>query len=99
MKYRIFFVILALFFVPVFIHAEDLEALCGQISASGDSCQNLSSTECQAQLQKCANYYDAESAAIAQDLTKTSAQKNTLQNAVSSLKKKITGLESQIKQG
>src|SRR6185295_10771121 len=54
---------------------------------------------CQAVLKKCADYYDSQSAAIAKDLTKTAAQKNTLQGAVSSLKKKITGLEAQINQG
>src|SRR3989344_4851814 len=85
--------------MPAFAAAEDLESLCGEISSSQNSCQNISPAECQATLQKCANYYDAQSAAIAKDLSKTAAQKNTLQNQVSSLKKKITGLEYQINQG
>ncbi len=96
---KTFFVALLLLAMPLFSHAEDLEAVCSQISSSENSCQNLSSAECQAVLQKCAAYYDAESLQIAKDLTKTAAQKNTLQNAVASLKKKITGLETQIKQG
>src|SRR3989338_9929409 len=84
---------------PVFVFAEDLEAICQQLLNTENSCQSVSAAECQASLQKCASYYDEQSAAITKDLTKTSQQKNTLQNAVSALKKKITGLESQIKQG
>lgn len=79
--------------------AGDLAAVCRQISETENSCQNLSTAECQAVLQKCAAYYDAQSAAIAKDITKTQAQKNTLQSQVSTLKKRITGLEYQIKQG
>jgi hypothetical protein len=88
-----------LFIVPAFTHADDLGAFCQQLSSNSGSCQGLSSADCQAQLQKCADYYDQQSAQISQDLTKTSAQKNTLQNTVASLKKKITNLEYQIKQG
>ncbi len=85
--------------VPIFVFAEDLEAICQQLLNTENSCQNVSAAECQASLQKCANYYDQQSAEIAKDITKTTQQKNTLQNAVSSLRKKITGLEAQIKQG
>ncbi len=98
-KLKIIFFSLILFALPAFVWAEDLGALCEQVSSSQDSCQNLSTADCQAMLQKCANYYDAQSAQIAADLSKTAAQKNTLQGAVSALKKKITGLEAQIKQG
>lgn len=79
--------------------AEDLKAICEQISNSDLSCQSLSSADCRATLEKCATYYDQQSASIAEDLTKTQAQKNTLQNQITSLKKKITGLEYQINQG
>lgn len=99
MKYKIFSLALLFLIVPAFAVAEELEALCKQISSSTTSCQNLSSADCRAILEKCAAYYDAESAAIAKDLTKTAAQKNTLQSAVSGLKKKITGLEGQINKG
>lgn len=81
------------------VQAEDLSVICKQVSSSDTSCQSLSSADCRAMLEKCAAYYDAESAEIAKDLTKTAAQKNTLQNAVSGLKKKITGLEVKINQG
>ncbi len=96
---------LAIIFLPFFVYADttapatDLSTTCQQISANDNSCQNLSAADCQAILQKCADYYDNQSASIAQDITKTTQQKNTLQNQVSALKKKITGLEDQITQG
>ena len=99
MNYKILLLPLFILLLPVFVMAEDLEKLCAQISSSDTSCQNMNSAACQEVLQKCANYYDQQSSEIAKDLTKTAVQKNTLQNAVSSLKKKITGLEGKIKQG
>ena len=79
--------------------AQDLAVVCQQLSSSDDSCQNLSSSECRALLEKCAAYYDEQSLQIAEDITKTQQQKNTLQNQITTLKKKITGLEYQINQG
>lgn len=99
MKYKILLLAFCVFFIPGLTAAEDLEALCAQISSSTTSCQNLSTADCRATLEKCAAFYDAESATIAKDLTKTAVQKNTLKNAVSGLKKKITGLEAKISQG
>src|SRR3989344_3002626 len=84
---------------PALVIAEDLAVMCEQISQTKDSCQNLTTSQCQEILQKCDTYYDNQSAEIAKDITKTQQQKNTLQNAIFSLRKKITGLESQIKQG
>ena len=78
---------------------DDLGSQCAVISESTTGCPNLSSADCKVQLQKCADYYDQQSAQLAQDITKTSAQKNTLQNQISSLKKKIQGLEADINQG
>src|SRR3989344_3877532 len=68
--------------------AEDLEQICQQISNSENFCQNMTESECRAQLEKCAAYYDSQSAEIAKDISKTQAQKNTLQSAISTLKKK-----------
>lgn len=96
---KIAFVAAFLIIVPAFAIGEDLEAICQQISSSENSCQNLSSSECRATLEKCATYYDNQSAEIAKDITKTQQQKNTLQNQVASLKKKIKSLEYQINQG
>ncbi|OGZ65920.1 MAG: hypothetical protein A3C58_00360 [Candidatus Staskawiczbacteria bacterium RIFCSPHIGHO2_02_FULL_34_10] len=94
-------ILLSLFILvlPVFIMAEDLAAMCQQISSTENSCQNLSSADCRATLEKCALYYDAQSAEISKDLTKTKQQKDTLQLQISNLRKKVTSLEYQINQG
>ena len=80
------------FFAPTYIYAadNDMEAKCQEISGSDKSCENLSAAECQSMLQKCADYYDSESAKIEKDLTKTREQKNTLSSQIAGLKKKIT---------
>ncbi len=79
--------------------AEDLGTQCAAISESTTGCPNVSAADCKVLLQKCADYYDQQSTQLAADLTKTSAQKNTLQNAISKLKKKIQGLEADISKG
>jgi len=98
--------VLTLFVLAVFIYlpadlvyAQDLAQMCQQIASSENSCQSLSDSECRAVLEQCASYYDQQSAAILQDLSKTQQQKNTLQGQISSLKKKITNLNYQINQG
>lgn len=96
---KIIILSLLLLVLPVITLAEDLGITCQQLSDTTNSCQNLSSSDCRALLEKCAAYYDDQSSQIAQDITKTTAQKNTLQNQITSLKKKITGLEYQISQG
>lgn len=78
--------------------AGDLGLQCASVSESTEGCPNLSSAECRELLQRCADYYDQQSAQLAQDLTKTAQQKSTLQSAISQLKNKIQTLESNIKQ-
>jgi len=78
--------------------AGDLESQCATVSESTNGCPNLSSEDCKTLLQQCADYYDQQSAQLTQDLTKTSAQKNTLANQISSLKSKISSLQAQINQ-
>ena len=91
---KTFFVALFLIAIPLFSRAEDLAVLCKQISETENSCQDLSAAECQATLQKCAAYYDSQSAAIAKDITKTQQQKSTLQSQVSTLKSKMLALSA-----
>ncbi len=99
------FTLITVLFLPVLAYADlplqagDLSVTCQQISDANNSCQNLSSVDCRALLEKCAVYYDQQSSQIAQDITKTQQQKNTLQNQVTLLKKKIKNLEYQINQG
>ncbi len=82
-----------------FALADDLGTQCATLSQSTTGCPNMSAADCKVLLQKCADYYDQQSAQLAQDLTKTSAQKDTLQNAITKLKNKISGLEDDINQG
>jgi peptidoglycan hydrolase CwlO-like protein len=93
----IFLVLVSLIF-PVVSLGEDLASQCAQVTQSTNGCPNLNEAGCKALLQKCADFYDQQSAALAEDITKTSQQKNTLQNAINGLKKKISSLESQINQ-
>ena len=79
--------------------ADDLGDQCASIANSSTGCPNMSAADCKVFLQKCADYYDQQSTQLAQDLTKTSQQKNTLQSAISKLKGKIQGLEADINQG
>ncbi|MCX6724403.1 MAG: hypothetical protein NT155_04555 [Candidatus Staskawiczbacteria bacterium] len=98
-KLAIFIIAVAISMSPVFAFADALGDQCAVISESTTGCPNMSSADCKILLQKCADYYDQQSAQLAQDLTKTSAQKNTLQGAISKLKNKIKGLEADINQG
>lgn len=96
--------VVLLFFVAVlfcagFVLAENLAETCRIISESDDGCQGLSNADCKKRLEKCAAYYEAESEKIAVDLTKTEQEKNTLQNKVSTLKKRVQNLAYQINQG
>ncbi len=95
----IFIVIFTALILPYFALAEDLGATCQQLSEADNGCQNLNSADCRTVLEKCAKYYDDQTQQIAQDLTKTAQQKNTLSTQVSTLKKKIQSLEAQINQG
>ena len=101
MKKYLFYILL--FFVLMesagFCFADDLGDQCAVVTSSSAGCPNMTSADCKVLLQKCADYYDQQSAQLAQDLTKTSAQKDTLQNAISKLKNKIKGLEADISQG
>jgi len=76
-----------------------LGAQCAQIADSSAGCPTGSAADCKVVLEKCAEYYDQQSAKLAEDLTKTTAEKNTLKTAITKLKKKIQGLEDDINQG
>jgi peptidoglycan hydrolase CwlO-like protein len=81
------------------VFADDLATQCATISESSSGCsKSMSDADCKELLQKCSDYYDEQSSKISEDITKTAAQKTTLQNQVSSLKSKIQGLTYQINQ-
>lgn len=88
--------------LPVFVLAQNtqnLEALCQELSSSDTSCNNMTASECRSLLEKCATYYDGQSAEIAKDITRTEQQKKTLNTEISTLRKKITDLGYKINQG
>lgn len=102
---RAMFFLTFLFLAPVFVYlfsdktsAQEISLLCDQIAGSNNVCDGMSNQECRALLEKCAAYYDEQSAAIAQDMSKTQQQKNTLQTQIGSIKKKISSLNYQINQ-
>lgn len=96
---KILFLVLVALILPVFSLAEDLATTCKTISETENGCQNLNAADCKATLEKCAAYYDDQSKQIAQDMTKTAKEKDTLNKAINTLKNKVAGLELQIKQG
>lgn len=95
--------LLLLFFcagLPAAVLAQvgDLVSQCEAVTASNTGCPGLSSADCKTLLEKCSAYYDGLSAQLAQDITKTATQKDTLANQIYALKKKIQNLEYQISQ-
>ncbi len=98
-KKSILSLLILILVLPGFILAEDLADTCKKISESSTGCDGLNSFDCKVTLEKCAVYYEQESQKIAEDLTKTTQEKKTLQSQISSLKKKVTNLEYQINQG
>lgn len=91
-------VLAANFPVAVLAQSGDLAAQCAAISESTNVCSGISDADCKNLLQKCSDYYDEQSAKIAEDITKTAAQKSTLQGEISTIKKRIQNLEYQISQ-
>ncbi|MBU2545394.1 lytic murein transglycosylase [Patescibacteria group bacterium] len=83
--------------VPVFVSAENLEETCN-LNTIENQCNVLSATQCRVLLEKCEQYYSAQSDEIAKDLNKTEAEKKTLENKIYSLNKKVKNLSYQISQ-
>jgi len=96
---KLFFIMAIIMILPSFVIAEDLAIICKNISENDNGCSNISASECKVTLEKCATYYEQEAEAIANDMTKTAAEKKTLTNQITASKQKISNLETQIKQG
>ena len=98
MRFR-FLLVFTLFLFFFWIEAkEDLDAICQweEIEAQESV---LSEEDYKVLLEKCQDYYEEKSAEIGKDLTKTQQEKDTLQNKIYSLNKKIQNLDYQISQG
>jgi len=99
-KILFFILVVPVLFLPVFVYADDnLDQVCSQLVDSNTPCQNMAASACRAQLEKCSQYYDQESAQITKDLSTTASQKKTLSSQVAALQDKIKNLKIQINQG
>ena len=93
-----FMILLPALLLPVFVlSSEDLSETC-QIERVDEECESLSKERCKKLLEKCEKYYQAQSAEIEQEIGKTSQEKQNLQNAIYSLRKRIDSLDYQIYQ-
>ncbi len=89
-------VVFGLFFSRNFSFAEENLAQTCDLVKVEESCKALSPSDCRVLLDKCEKYYQAESDKIENDISKTNAEKKTLQNKINSLSNKIKDLNFQI---
>ncbi|MDD2731718.1 MAG: lytic murein transglycosylase [Candidatus Pacebacteria bacterium] len=83
--------------LPFSISADnDMAQKCLSLSEKG--CQTDDVSLCRKELEECEEYYNLESQKIAADITKTQAEKNTLQNKIYTINSKIKNLNYQISQ-
>ncbi|GAG00100.1 unnamed protein product, partial [marine sediment metagenome] len=84
--------------LPGFISGEEnLEEIC-QLEKIEEECHNIEEAECRKLLEKCEQYYKAQSEEIEKDLSKTEQEKKTLQNKIYTLSQTIKNLNYQIYQ-
>lgn len=99
-KELMFLAITGILFPVIFVSAvniSDLDEMCAN-EGWKLACDNISESECQDLLNQCQVYFQDKKKEIDLDITKTSAEKNTLKNQISSLTKKIKDLDYQIYQ-
>ncbi|MDD2274722.1 MAG: hypothetical protein PHI91_02540, partial [Candidatus Pacebacteria bacterium] len=63
-----------------------------------DQCNTISESECQSLLNQCQVYFEEKRKDIDSDLTKTTAEKNTLKSQINTLNARIKDLDYQIYQ-
>jgi len=90
-------VLCSVLILPSFVFSEDLESVC-QLDKVESQCNVLEAEQCRQLLEKCETYYNELSEEIGEDLSKTEAEKKTLENKIYSLQKKIKNLNYQIYQ-
>jgi membrane-bound lytic murein transglycosylase B len=91
----LFFIIIFFFFFNKISAEENLAEIC-DLNKVEQICKILNSSDCRALLEKCEKYYQEESDRIEKDVTKTEAEKKTLQNKIYSLNEKIKNLSYQV---
>jgi len=106
MNWRIpkFLILSTLFFVLLYFPFKGLAKenfdfdICENPEEIDNKCESLSKEGCRAILEKCQTYLEEKSALIEKDITKTAAEKKTLQNQIYYLGNKIKNLNYQIYQ-
>ncbi|MFA5228671.1 MAG: hypothetical protein WC446_02830 [Candidatus Paceibacterota bacterium] len=85
--------------VPIaFISSEiDFDLICEK-EGWRNECESISEGECQSILNQCQSYFEEKRKDIDSDITKTTAEKNTLKNQINTLNSKIKDLDYQIYQ-
>ncbi len=110
--FKIFFsfVMISAFVVPGFfvfnqediafgqIEEINLEQLCAEMCEKDKKPEDLSDSDYQKILEQCRQYYEKQSAEIQKDISKTAAEKKTLQNEIYYLRNKINKLNNEIHQ-
>jgi len=76
---------------------EDMEKMC-EMDRIESECDKISPTDCRKLLEKCDKYFQEKSAEIEKDISRTEAEKKTLQNQIYVLRNKIKSLDYQIYQ-
>lgn len=79
------------------VETDDLDKMCGQEEWK-TACESMSDSECQSLLNQCQIYFESKRKDVESDITKTSAEKKTLNDQIASLNKKIKDLDYQIYQ-
>ena len=99
-KELMFLAITGILFPVIFVSAaniSDLDEMCAK-EGWKTVCDAISESECQSLLSQCQTYFNDKQKEIELDITKTSAEKNTLKNQIATLTKKIKDLDYQIYQ-
>ncbi len=98
LKIILFLIFSSALILPGFIIGEeDLESICNLNNIESE-CERMSDSECTNLLKKCEKYYQEEQERISADINRTTQEKQTLQNKVYSISKKIQNLDYQIYQ-
>jgi peptidoglycan hydrolase CwlO-like protein len=99
-KDLMFLAITGILFPVIFVSAANIADLDEMCASEGwkSVCDVMSESECQNLLNQCQVYFADKKKEIDLDITKTSTEKNTLKNQISTLTKKIKDLDYQIYQ-
>ncbi len=95
LKLFLYFLLILAFILPGFLSATSMD-FCESSDELDRRCNSLSTTKCRELLEECQAYLDEKSAQIEADITKTEAEKKTLQSQIYSLGNKIENLSYQI---